>query len=296
MKVITRRQAIKEGSRFFMGATVGAILPIFLYGCSNQEPSKNVITNLTQKTENADLGNINLTVIYDNVNYNKELRTDWGFACLVEGLDKIILFDAGRFDDTFMSNMSKLKIDPHQIDELFISHDHPDHIGGVMKFLEIRPKINVALVKSFRSGFKKALRKLGADITEISQPSIVTKNCLSAGEMKSFVKNEHALVIRTDKGSIILTGCAHPGIVEIVERTKKITNDEVLLVMGGFHLLMDSGASIRKKAMQLKELGVQYVAPTHCSGEEARQIFAEIYGDRFLDSGVGRIITANDFT
>lgn len=296
MKVITRRQAIKEGSRLFMGATVGAILPIFLSGCSNQEPSQNVITNLTQKTENADLGNIKLTVIYDNVNYNKELRTDWGFACLVEGLDKIILFDAGRFDDTFMSNMSKLKIDPHQIDELFISHDHPDHIGGVMKFLEIRPKINVALVKSFRSGFKKALRKLGADITEISQPSIVTKNCLSAGEMKSFVKNEHALVIRTDKGSIILTGCAHPGIVEIVERTKKITNDEVLLVMGGFHLLMDSGASIRKKAMQLKELGVQYVAPTHCSGEEAQQIFAEIYGDRFLDSGVGRIITANDFT
>lgn len=56
--------------------------------------------------------------------------------------------------------------------------------------------------------------------------------------MKNFVRNEHSLVIFTDNGLIILTGCAHPGVVEIVERAKKITKQEVLLVAGGFHFLL----------------------------------------------------------
>jgi len=296
MSVLTRRESIKRVGRYLLSMATCTIYPSFLSGCSDQELDQSIAAHISKNTSYADIGNLKLTVLYDNIPYKKRLRTDWGFSCLVEGLDKTILFDAGRFDNIFMSNISKFQIDPHQIDNLFISHDHPDHIGGVMKFLEVRPKINVALVKSFRSGFKKAVRKRGADITEIDRPSIVTNNCFSVGEMKSFVKNEHALVIRTDKGSIILTGCAHPGIVEIVKRTKKITNDEVLLVMGGFHLLMDDGSSIRKKATRLKEIGVQYVAPTHCSGEEAQQIFAKLFGDRYLDSGLGRIITANDFT
>ena len=296
MSVITRRESIKKAGRFLVGAATCAIYPSFLSGCSDKELDQSIVAHISKKTSYADIGKLKLTVLYDNIPYKKGLRTDWGFSCLVEGIDKPILFDAGRYDDLFLSNLSKLQIDSHQIDNLFISHDHPDHIGGVLKFLEIRPEINLALVKSFRAGFKKAVRKLGADITEIDRPSPVTNNCFSVGEMKSFVKNEHALVILTDKGSIIITGCAHTGIVEIVERTKKITNDEVLLVMGGFHLLMDGGSSIRKKATRLKELGVQYVAPTHCSGEEAQQIFARLYSDRYLDSGLGRIITANDFT
>ncbi len=76
----------------------------------------------------------------------------------------------------------------------------------------------------------------------------------------------------------------------------KITNQNVLLVSGGFHLVMDDGSSIRKKAMRLKELGVRHVAPSHCSGGEAMKIFAGVYGDRFLHSGAGRTITANDIT
>jgi 7,8-dihydropterin-6-yl-methyl-4-(beta-D-ribofuranosyl)aminobenzene 5'-phosphate synthase len=160
----------------------------------------------------------------------------------------------------------------------------------------MRNDISLALVKSFPWGFKKAVKKYGADVKEIDFPSVVSKNCLSTGEMRSVVKNEHGLIILTDEGSIILTGCAHPGVVEIVEQTKTITDQEVLLVAGGFHLLMDDAASIRKKALRLKELGVRHVAPTHCTGGEAMKLFAEVYGDRFIDSGVGRIITAADLS
>jgi len=296
MKPITRREAIIKGGRLLLGTATCSLFPGLASGCSNQELDPDIIARLIQNTENADIRNIKLTVVYDNVPYRKELRKDWGFSCLVEGLDKTILFDTGRYDNLFMSNLSGLKIYPHRIDELFISHDHPDHIGGAMKFLGIRNGINVSLVKSFPSGFKKEVKKTGANVTEVYQPSIVSKNCLSTGELKNFVKNEHSLVVLTNKGSIILTGCAHPNVIEIVKRTKMITNKEVLLLVGGFHLLMDSGSSIRRKALQLKELGVRHVAPSHCSGEEALKIFAEIYGDRFIKSGVGRIINTNDFS
>jgi 7,8-dihydropterin-6-yl-methyl-4-(beta-D-ribofuranosyl)aminobenzene 5'-phosphate synthase len=250
---------------------------------------------LKEKTEDADIKNIKLTVIYDNVRYEKGLRADWGFSCLVEGLDKTILFDTGRFDDIWISNMSKFGIEPDIVEELVVSHDHPDHVGGVMKFLELRPDINVTLVKSFRSGFKKAVSKLGSEVIEIDQPGIVSKNCLSTGEMKSFVKNEHSLVILTNRGLIILTGCAHPGVIDIVERARKITNKEVLLLAGGFHLLADHESSLRKIAEQINAMGVNYVAPSHCSGGQAMKILAEVYGKRFLNSGLGRIITSKDF-
>ena len=112
--------------------------------------------------------------------------------------------------------------------------------------------------------------------------------------MKSFIRNEQSLVILTDHGSIVLTGCAHPGVVEIVERAKSVTKQTVLLVAGGFHLLADYGSSLEKIASRLKALGVQYVAPTHCSGEEARSVMAKVFGDKFLEGGVGRVIFAKD--
>jgi 7,8-dihydropterin-6-yl-methyl-4-(beta-D-ribofuranosyl)aminobenzene 5'-phosphate synthase len=293
MQPITRREAIDKGSRFLLGAAACSFFPGFLFGCSEQKLDQGNIAEIRQQSTVVDLNDIQLTVVYDNVPYRKALRTDWGFACLVEGLDKTILFDSGRYDDLFVSNLSKLQIDPQQIDELFLSHDHPDHIGGTLKLAKINPDITVTLVNSFPLGFKKAVGKTGAGITEIEQPQVVSGAALSLGEMHSAVKNEQALMILTDKGSIIITGCAHPGVVEIVERATQISSKAVVLLAGGFHLLMDNESNIREIAVRLKELGVQYVAPSHCSGGEARQVFAKVYGDRFLESGVGRTITAN---
>ena len=296
MKPITRREAIKKGGQFLLGTATCSLFPVFASGCSKGELDPDMVAKLMQNTENADIGGIKLTVVYDNVPYRKGLKKDWGFSCLVEGLDKTILFDAGRYDNLFMSNLSELQIDPHRIDELFISHHHPDHIGGTMKLLGIRSGINVSLVKSFPSGFKKAVKKTGANLTEVRRPRIISKNCLSTGELKSFVRNEHSLVVLTNKGSIIITGCAHPGVVVLVERAKTITSKEAFRVVGGFHLLMDGASSIRRKALRLKGMGVRHVAPSHCSGEEAQKIFAEVYGNRFIKSGVGRKMTANDFS
>lgn len=77
-----------------------------------------------------------ITIIYDNTAYEKKLKPDWGFSCLMEvkGAPKI-LFDTGGNGRILLSNMNKLDIDPNSFDEIFISHAHYDHTGGLSDFL-----------------------------------------------------------------------------------------------------------------------------------------------------------------
>ena len=290
MKSITRREAIKRGSRFMLGMAAGTLCPTLMSGCSRQEVDAETVAHLARNAQKAKSDELRLTVVYDNVPHDQRLRTDWGFCCLIEGLDRTLLFDAGRYDSILMPNLHRLGIDPQRIDEVFISHDHPDHVGAVLDLTALRPGINVTLGGSFSEGFTRLVKSSGASVTVVDQPCRVSGSCLSTGEMKSFVKNEQALVILTDRGSIVLTGCAHPGVVEIVERARMIAKQDILLLIGGFHLLMDDAASIRKKAARLEALEVRYVAPTHCSGGEARTLFADRFGDRFIQSGVGRVL------
>ncbi len=292
MTPITRRQALSRCGRVLIAAAMSSFFPMVGTGCASRDMDAEMIEQLRQRMTIANLGKIKLTVIYDNVPFKTGLRTDWGFACLVEGVGETILFDAGRYDDIFMSNLSMLHIDPLQIDEMILSHDHPDHIGASLRLLDLQPGMTVTLVRSFPAGFKSSVRKTGAEVRETHQPGLLSGSCLSTGEMHSFVKNEQGLVIATDGGTIVLTGCAHPDVVEIVDRARQITGQDVLLVAGGFHLMMDDEGSIRNKVRQLRKMGVRYAAPSYCTGSYAMEIFAKEFSDGFIHSGVGRIITA----
>ncbi len=130
----------------------------------------------------------------------------------------------------------------------------------------------------------------------VDEAALVNSNCLSSGEMESSVKNEQSLFIDTTEGLVVVTGCAHPGVLGILERAEKLIKKEVLFVIGGFHLMRSNEGSIREIASRMKKMGVRFVAPTHCSGDGARGIFKEVFGANYLDCGVGRVITAKDLT
>jgi 7,8-dihydropterin-6-yl-methyl-4-(beta-D-ribofuranosyl)aminobenzene 5'-phosphate synthase len=247
------------------------------------------------KSPQASLDTLKITVVYDNYSYAPGMFTDWGFACLLQGLQQTLLFDSGRIASTFMSNLNKLGIDHQRIDTAIISHDHHDHVGGLPKLAQTRPGMKIYLHASFRSGYKKLLRGRNAEVVEMGPPGIICSHAASTGEMRSRVKNEHSLLVRTDKGAIVITGCAHPGILDIVHRARSLAGQDILLVMGGFHLLHDSAKSIRRIIDGFQQAGVRYVAPSHCSGEETRKLFAQAYGHRFIRSGAGRVINAGVF-
>ena len=96
---------------------------------------------------------------------------------------------------------------------------------------------------------------------------------------------EQSLIIDSKKGLIAVTGCAHPGIVNIVKKVKKlIKKDKVYLVVGGFH--HPSIACVKK----FREIGVEKVAPSHCTGDLVREAFAKEYKENFIEYGVGKTI------
>ena len=294
MKKISRREAIRKGGRMVLGVAGGLSASALISGCSEDVTAKTIGEDAMKNIKPAKLENIKITIVYDNNAHNEGLELDWGFSCVVEGLEKTILFDTGRFDSLFMTNMEKLGINPESIETVILSHEHPDHVGGLFKFLDINPKVHVYLPESFSNGYKKDAADCGAGVIEVEAPMLIDKSCLSSGQMKNFVKNEHSLFISTSKGLLVITGCAHPGIIDIVKRAKTLTDQEILFVLGGFHLLHDSSGKIRNIAAKMSDLGVKCTAPTHCSGPNARKIFSETPAIKYVDCGVGRIIEGRE--
>ena len=236
--------------------------------------------------------NLTITVAYDNNTYKQGLETEWGFSAFIAGAEKTILFDTGS-GSSLLDNMRQLAIDPNSVDIVVLSHIHGDHTGGLSGFLEKNPNVTVYLPASFPKKFKDNARDYRAKIVEIGEPSEICENVHSTGQLGKLIK-EQSLIIRTDKGLIVITGCAHQGIVKIVNKAKSLLNDNILMVMGGFHLEWATSGKIEKIISAFKQLGVRYVGPCHCSGEKARSLFEKHFGKNYIDIGVGKIIAVGD--
>lgn len=234
-----------------------------------------------------------ITVVYDNNAYKEGLETGWGFSCLITGTEKTVLFDTGGDGLVLLNNMEKLGIDPKKVDLIVLSHIHGDHTGGLDRFLEKNPGVTVYMPKSFPARFKDNVQGAGATIVEVEEALKICENVYSAGRLGRLIK-EQSLVIRTDKGLVIITGCAHPGIVKIVSTAEELLKDDILLVMGGFHLEWATAGKIEKIVRTFRKLGVRYAGPCHCSGDKARGLFEKHFGKNYIDIGAGKVITPAD--
>jgi len=215
---------------------------------------------------------ISIITVYDNYSIDSRLKTDWGFSCLIKAGGKNILFDTGADSETLLSNMEKMKINLQEIDFVFISHLHQDHTGGLPGILEIKPDLKIYKPESFSGSMQ------------------IVNEVWTTGSLGGSIK-EQSLIISSDQGLIIITGCAHPGVTDIIKKAKEMfPNQTVYLVLGGFHLSGASGSELRSIISDFRKSGVQKVAPCHCSGDKCRELFKEEYGDNFIENGVGKII------
>ncbi|HEC57154.1 MAG TPA: MBL fold metallo-hydrolase [Candidatus Syntrophoarchaeum butanivorans] len=90
-----------------------------------------------------------VTIIYDNTTFRKNLQADWGFSALIQVKGRDILFDTGADGDILLSNMEKLKVNPEEIEDVFISHPHWDHTGGLSSFLQLNNKVKLWIPSYF---------------------------------------------------------------------------------------------------------------------------------------------------
>jgi formylglycine-generating enzyme required for sulfatase activity len=104
---------------------------------------------------------------------------------------------------------------------------------------------------------------------------------------------EQALIIQTNAGLIIVTGCGHPGVVELTKRAIELLKQNVLFVIGGFHLMGKRLEDIQNVAADLSSL-TQYVAPCHCCGDAARHLFKQKLGKNDIEVGAGKVVDLSE--
>lgn len=238
---------------------------------------------------------LRITILYDNYLHDERLTSEWGFSALVEVDDRVLLFDTGG-SATLMGNMDLLGIDPKTIQAVILSHEHGDHTDGLLPFLAQADRPPVYLLPSFPARFKNAVAAL-TNVVQITDSLEIFPGIYTTGPVTGDV-SEQALAIRADQGSVIITGCAHPGIARMVEQGRgtlqpgdEVQYAPVALVVGGFHLASASPAQIERVIADLLSLNVQQVCPTHCTGDAAIAMFAEAFGEGLIPGGAGKVIT-----
>ena len=237
---------------------------------------------------------LTITVVYDNVVRDARLvDTPWGFAALIERGDQTVLFDTGGDSPTLLRNMETLGKDPSTIQKVVLSHIHADHVGGLDGLLQTGVHPTVYVPPSFPRDFTDPVREI-TELVEVTPGQAIAEGTFTTGEMPTPGNArlvEQSLFVESRGGLVVITGCAHPGIVGIVRRVKELSDQPVFLAMGGFHLGSASDAELADIVADLRELEVGRVAPSHCTGDDAIAAFAEVYEDKFIRSGGGTIIT-----
>jgi 7,8-dihydropterin-6-yl-methyl-4-(beta-D-ribofuranosyl)aminobenzene 5'-phosphate synthase len=187
-----------------------------------------------------------------------------------------------------MDNMSKLGIDPYAIDAVVLSHAHGDHTGGLGALLETGARPTVYALASFSLALKNEIRAQ-TELVEVKAPLEIAPGVHTTGRVGSQIP-EQALVIEATEGPVIITGCAHPGVVQIVRRVREIVDQDPSLIVGGFHLGQANNSQIEAIIADLRQLGVRQVAPCHCTGDRARAMFAGASTPDCILAGVGQVI------
>lgn len=212
------------------------------------------------------MAEVKVTIIYDNETYKEGLKPDWGFSCLVEVENTPkILFDTGGSGRILLSNMKKLGIDPKSIQEVFISHSHHDHVGGIPKFLEENKKAKFYVPASF-SGPKNR------EVVRIKKPKKIHENIFSTGELGGI---EQSLAVKTKKGIVLIVGCSHPKMENILETASKF--GKVYGIIGGLH-------GTKPRSLE----GLNLICATHCTQHKAE--IKKLYPEQYMEGGAGKVI------
>lgn len=262
-----------------------------------------------------------ITILYDAFGKPSAMEKDWGYAALVEYAGKRILFDTGNNPEILARNAKVKGVDLARLDFVVLSHRHGDHMGGMAYLLRVNPDVKIYAPKEnfgvygfslpsafyrrdaslapeqryydgspppvmkFGSAWPNARFELVENNTQIA-PGIHLISLVS-DKPGTLELRELSLAIETPDGMVLIVGCSHPGIENIVQAAAGI-NSHIHLVIGGLHLVTAQDSNINQVVASLHDTWkVDAVAPGHCTGEPAFAALKKAYGNRYLYAGLG---------
>ncbi len=209
----------------------------------------------------------------------------WGLSILI---NEDILFDTFSDPEFLMLQIQEKQIDIKKIKHIILSHEHWDHINGLWSILEQNPQVTVYFGKHFTSEFKEKVKTYKTQIIEIEQSIKVYDNVFTTPEFCGNYKNqalyESGLVVKTPKGLVLFTGCAHPKLAIMINAVIEQFGDNLYLLVGGFHLSNSDHNEIRELINYLHQKGIQKIMPLHCTGEQAEKLIKQSFGENYIQN------------
>ncbi len=268
------------------------------------------------------VGALKITVLVTNLAGDPhEGSGEWGYSALVEVDGHKIVYDTGATPNVALANAKLLKMNLSDVDEVILSHNHWDHVGGLMS---LRNELKTANPKALSRAHvgagifeprlndagddQNGLRAIRADYiagggefivhdkpTEIFPgvwftgpvprnnpeknwtPGLLLKT--PGGLVEDNVPEDSALIFDTTEGLVILTGCAHAGIVNITQYARSLLgNKPIAAIVGGLHLFAAPDQAVDWTAATLKTYDVANLLAGHCSGLEATYKLRQVLG------------------
>lgn len=269
---INNRQLLIAGILLFL---IGGVIVLYR---PTEEPASGILQ--LQPTSGS------LTVLFDNYLYESSCQTEWGYSCLVETLEMTVLFDTGGDPTVLAHNIEALDVDVQEIDCIVLSHEHWDHIGGLEVILGQKPNTPVYVPGDFPYHVMSSIRTMGGSCVELGNATKITES-IAVTDTLYGPPVEHALIIKTSEGVILVTGCSHPGVQNLARNAYELTEDTIQLVIGGYHLGSATNYMLDRVCDELDENGVECISATHCTGDDSIQYFRDRYGENYIESGAG---------
>ena len=264
-----------------------------------------------------------ITILYDAFGDSPGMRQDWGYSALIEYGGKRILFDTGNNGDILTQNAKAKDVDLTRLDFVVISHRHGDHIGGLTTLLALNPNVKIYAPKEGFGVFGSDLPSTfyrkddsapaeqryydgkppeimrfgtawpGGNIQLIDKNTEIAPGIhlvtLVSDRPGTLELRELSLAISTTDGMVVVVGCSHPGVDQIVDVATRI-HPRIHMLVGGFHLVVADDPEIARIITLLHDTyKVEYVAPGHCTGEVTFAALKKGFGDHALYAGLGTV-------
>lgn len=215
----------------------------------------------------------------------------WGISFLI-GED--VLFDTFGDACVFLRNVKEFEIDVNKIKHVIISHDHWDHIAGLWPVVGQNKNVTVYICAGSSPEFKEEVRSSAPHVVEVKEFMRIAEGVYSTGQiLGKYAGNdiyEQSVIVSTGAGLSLITGCAHPDIVQIASSVRRQLAKVPDLVVGGLHLKEKNIGDVQAIIKILKEMGVRRLGPLHCSGKNAQEQALEQFQDLCLRLKEGQVI------